>query len=311
VGKRLVFLSSLLTVATGLGVGAFLSLRRGPVTAELPADVLSFPADTVAVLGLDVRYVVGHPLYQRIRSLTGLEETWQAVDRDFGHQPERDVDRGYLGCTSLTPHGSRCLLILRGRFDAGRLAAVASAPGWRKVGRRGLPNYVRSDGASLVLLDDSTLAVATAPDLLHGLVTDRRAGRHGIRGNAAMMASLASVKPGTTLWLVSALDSFSTIQREFGGLRGLPSLDGLQGLTLTAGFDGVAQVEATLTARDEDAAKAVSGVLGLALGALTLAGDRAELAELTSRVNVTTEGRQVHVRAQLSYDAVERLAHHR
>jgi len=318
--SRWVVLGSAVVVTVGalVAMGAiYLSPARAAV-GPMPAEGLILPADTRFVVGLDVRRFVQSELYTTNRR-TMRPESFGELEEKTGLDPERDLDQVVIAGGPSVASGRRQpgLVLVSGRFDRYKLSRAIETSGkgvtWKD--HQGTTVYMFGEGRkgaeAAAFLDDDTLVFGSQA-AVEGTIASRVGGKAPLRTNAALMALLERVKPGSTFWMVGDQSLLSNLPQSVpapGGSDGASlQLPAVQNLIVTGDLDPQIAVEATAETADEVAAKNLADVLRglLALGALQ-GNQKPELKELASAVSVSTEVNQVHVNARIPHALFQSL----
>ena len=323
--SRLVLLAATTVVAVGVtaGVGAlWLSPARASV-GPLPGEALLLPADSRFVMGLDVKRFALSPFYQKFKAERGMKpETLAELEETTGLDPARDIDQIVIAGTGTgrgpgRGHGGVALAL--GRFDLYRLGRAIEAQGKGKgSSHEGVTLYSFADASAqplaVAFLDEASLLIGPK-DRVTAAISSRTRGETPLRTNAALLARVAAVRPGSTFWMVgdqSLLASMPTSLPAPGAASGdagaTLQLPALTGLTVTGDLDPQIAVSVTGEAKDALAAKNLADVVrGLVAMASLQAQQKPELQQLASAVSVATEENRVLVQARVPYELLDSL----
>ena len=315
--SRSVVLGSSLVVIVGalVAMGAiYLSPARAAV-GPMPAEGLVLPADTRFVVGLDVRRMVASDLYTNSAGRRPLRpEAFGELEATTGLNPERDVDQVVIagGPSAGTGPNAPGLVLVSGRFDRYKLSRAIETSGkgvtWKD--HEGTTVYLFREGRkgaeAAAFLDDDTL-VFGGQAAVEATIGSRAGGKAPLRTNAALMALLERVKPGSTFWMVGDQSLLSNLPRSVpapGGSDGASlQLPAVRNLVVTGDLDPQIALEVTAETADEGAARNLADVVRGLLALAALQGNqRPELKELASAVSITTEVNQVHVNARIPHE---------
>ena len=318
--SRLVVLSSFVVAGLGLLVAAgafFLSPARAAV-GPLPPEALALPGDVKFVTGLDVKRFVASPFYQKYAKLgMSRPDAFREIEEKTGLDPERDIDQVIVGGVGRgKDHG---VVVVLGRFDRAKLAGLIEKERqgvtWKRhegaaiylFGEQGRPGAA----GALAFLEDNAMVIGSQA-VVEATVTNHIQGGSSLRGNAELMALIASVRPGSTFWMVGDQTLLADIPKSIpapgAGGSSQVSLPGLKALTARGDLDPVISVEVVGEAADEAAAKNLADVVrGLVALASLQASQKPELKDLASAVSVTTDAHQVRVNARLPYELLDSL----
>ena len=315
--RSVVLLSSLVVVAGALAAMGFLYLSPArAAVGPLPAEGLVLPADTRFVVGLDVRRLVASELYAKNTALR--PDAFAELEARTGLNPERDVDQVVIAggpSAGMGPHGAG-LVLVSGRFDRYKLSRALETSRkdvtWKD--HHGTTVYLYGEGrkgpGAAAFLDDDTLVLGSQA-AVEETVASRSRGSAPLRTNAPLMALLARVKPGSTFWMVGDQTMLANLPRSIpapGGEGSSLQLPALRTLLVTGDLDPQVALEITADTADDAAAKNLADMVrGLTALAALQGGQKPELKELASGINVTTEANQVHVSARIPHALFESL----
>jgi hypothetical protein len=309
------------SIVVSLGVvGALGALYLDPARAAvgpLPAEGLSLPADSRFVMGLDVRRFVGSPFYEKFgrSEETGRPRAFAELEEKTGLNPERDIDNIYVAGSGPAQRGGDGVVLVTGRFDRGRIAtAIETQKKGTAKKYQGVSMYVFSEGRSgrgtgaVALLDDTALVFGSQQSVEKTIAT-RVNGDPGLKGNAPLLALLESVKPGSTFWVVGDQSVMDQMPGQIPGPGGAGlSVPPLKSVVVTGDLDPVVSLDVTGEAAAETAARNLADVVrGMIAFASLQAGQKPEVKELASGINVTTEAARVRITGRFDYEALDAL----
>ncbi|PYQ08113.1 MAG: hypothetical protein DMF83_07635 [Acidobacteria bacterium] len=320
--SRLVVLSALIVVGVGV-VGALGALYFDPARAAvgpLPAEGLALPGDTQFVMGFDVHRFVASPFYQRFgkdRQGQGRPPGFTELEEKTGLNPERDVDRILFAGRGVEKGPEGGVLLVSGRFDRTKLsrAIETETKGVTSKSHEGTTVYLfreevgKKTGAA-AFLDDDTLVLGPR-ESVEATITNYAGGKAPMRSNAALVALLESVKPGSTFWAVGDQSVLSRLPLSIPGAtgQGAISLPPVKSVVVTGDLDPMVAVELTGEAVDGKAAQNLADIVrGFVALASLQASQRPELKELASAVSVTTDAARVHVNLRVPYELIDSLS---
>jgi hypothetical protein len=315
--RTVVFLAMVIVgVGVAAGVGAiFLDPARAAV-GPLEAEGLALPADTRFVLGLDVKRFVASPFYARFATENGQgrPDAFKQIEEKLGLNPERDLDRVVIA--GRDPAGLKKdpgIALITGRFDRYKLGRVAEQrAGVTTKNHQGTSMYLYNEeqkGATAVaFLDDSTLVLGSQA-AVESVIANRANGSGGLRSNAALIALLQGVKPGSTFWMAGDSALLSQMPASLPGAGGnnmaIPSL---KSMVITGDLDPVVAVQLTGETADAAAAQSLADIVRGLVAMLSLqAQQRPEFRQLSSAISVTTEAHKVQINARFPYELLEKL----
>lgn len=247
-------------LAVGLAAGAMAAYMGGfdvlvRRVQDGPAELRFVPQATAFVAYADVQGVMRSDVRQKIRALHGPDRAAQdQFEEATGIDISRDVDHvvafgGPLAGSAPKPP----TVILRGRFDRGRLETRLRAQGGQVDEYRGVPMLMHSlVGMSLAFPEDDLLIVGAPAAVRQAIDARHDAGRTSIRSNADLMRLVRDVTGGTA-WAVARVDTL-------GDMAPVPSaiarhLAGIQWLVVSCRVDGGLHGRVRVDARDEAAAR--------------------------------------------------------
>ena len=324
--SRLVVLGSALVVSTGAmaAVGAlYLDPARAAV-GPLPPQVLSLPAGTRYVMGLDVKRFVASPLYTKFASArtANRPQAFAELEEKTGLNPERDVDQIYVAGSKpgVPGRGGDPLIVVVGRFDRYKVSrAIETAhKGVTSKNVQGTMVYLFNEdtsgrgSAAAAFLDDNTIVMGVQA-AVEETVASRARGEAPLRDNAALLGLLESVHAGSTFWMVGDQTLLSNMPKAIPGPGGPGTsqsleLPALKSLVVTGDLEPQVSIDLTGETGDEPAAKNLADVVrGFVALASLQASQKPELKQLASAISVTTEATRVHVAARVPYEVLESL----
>jgi hypothetical protein len=324
--SRLVVLGATVVVAAG-AMAALGALYLDPARAAvgpLPPQALSLPAGTRYVMGLDVKRFVASPLYAKYAAArtSNRPQAFEELEQKTGLNPERDLDQVYIAGNQAGVPGRSgdALVVVVGRFDRAKVARAIETEkrGVTSKTVEGTVVYLFNESASgkgsgaTAFLDDDTLVMGTQASV-EQTVTARARGEAPLRNNAALLALLESVRPGSTFWMVGDQTLLSNMPKAIPGPGGPGTsqsieLPALKSLMVTGDLDPQVSLDITGEAADEPAAKNLADVVrGFVALASLQANQKPELKQLASAISVTTEASRVHVAARVPYEVLDSL----
>jgi hypothetical protein len=328
--SRLVLLAASLVVILG-ALGAAGALYLDPARAAvgpLPPEALSLPGDTRFVMGLDVKRFVASPFYKRMNTAaTASRRTgpFAEIEEKTGLNPERDIDQIIVaggGQGIRAGRGGQGAVIVLGRFDrykVSRAIETESKKGVTTKTLQGTTIYLFNEGqtgdaaAAVAFVDDGALVMGSQRDVEH-VVSARSRGEATLSGNAALLALLESVRPGSTFWVAGDQTALQGLPRSLPGAGGPEGtsqsieLPALKSVIVTGDLDPEVALDVTGEALDEAAARNLADVVrGFVALASLQAGQKPELKQLASAVSVTTEQTRVRVNARFPYELLDSL----
>lgn len=317
--SRIVLFVGMTVVVVGVaaGLGALWMSSAQAAVGPLAGEALILPQDARFVMGFDVKRFAASPFYARFAVERGMKpEALQQIEERTGLNPSRDIDQIVIAGSGRK--GSPGVAVALGRFDLYKLGRAIETEGKAQgLSHEGVTVYGFGDdearSVAVAFLDESTL-VFGARDQVLAAVSSRTRNETPLKRNAALMARVEKVRPGSTFWMVgdqSLLASLPTsLPAPGASADGSASmtLPALVGLSVTGELDPQVSVEVTGEAKDALSAKNLADVVrGLVAMASLQAQQKPELQQLASAISVTTEENRVLVNARVPYELLEAL----
>lgn len=311
--------SMLAMVALIAGLSWYSSFSAKAAIGDLPPAVRYFPADTQAIVGVNVQAFLSSPFYARAEAKhsreigSGLAEFVEKT----GVDPRTDLDYMVMGGRSNGAGKGRGAAIAIGRFNEQSIMAF--------IRSKCVPIEVRVDDAVVYMIPENSgtqletgIAFLGSSEVVFGdleslkAVLDVRArkpGKEGIERNPGMALMLRELDPGSMFWFAGDAaeilaqspmntpigEKVSSIQSVFGGLNVTDAVSG----------------RVTATARDEEsAAKLVDVVKGfVALGQLASESrpDLSALGDLIKGVQISQQKNRIHITLNFPADLLDKL----
>ena len=306
---------------SALGIGfAFSSRLTGTARAAVgpvPPEALALPADSAMVMGFDVRAVTSSQFYAKFggEGEPGRVEALAELEKRTGLNPQRDIDSIVVAVGLPKPktaegsgHRDGGIVFVTGRFDAARLEASIPESGKAQKERRdGVTVYreAMGKGDGEVAFLDAGILVAGDATLVEAFLANRKSGR-GIRDNAALVAMLERVEPGSTWWAVGGSSVLARATSEMGGA--VPNLPSVKEVVAYGHLDPEVGLTATAEAADSKAATKIADVVRGFSAMLSLqSGQKPELAQIADSISVATEQDKVMIKATITHELIESL----
>jgi hypothetical protein len=321
--SRMVVSLSAAAIAAGAlaAAGAFYLDPARAAVGPLPATGLLLPADTRFVMGIDVQRLTRSAFYQRLAK-DGPQvrpDAFKELEAKTGLVPERDVDRVLIAGRGASADEGGVVLV-QGRFDRTRLSRALETEKKRGVtwkSHAGTTVYLfdeaGKEASALAFLADDTLLMGKAT-ALEATLDSHAQGLQPLRQNAALVALLESVKPGSTFWMVGDQSLLARLPRTLPapgaspGAGGNVSLPALKSLVVTGDVEPQLAFELVGETPDEPAARNLADVVRGFVALLSLqASQKPELKDLASAVSVASEANRVRVSARIPHELLEAL----
>jgi ADP-ribose pyrophosphatase YjhB (NUDIX family) len=318
--SRLAVLVSSIVVVLGLvaGVGALWLNQARAAVGPMPAEALILPADARFVMGFDVKRFTASPFYARFASERGMQpEALRELEEKTGLNPTRDIDQIVVAGSPAAGKSAPGLAMVFGRFDTYKLGRAMETEG-KVVGHNvdgvSVYGFKEDDAKSLAVafLDQSHLLFGPRTEV-EAAIASRTRGETPFRKNAALLALVEKVRPGSTFWMVgdqSLLAGMPTSVPAPGASAdgATVQLPALKSLMVTGDLDPQVSLSVTGEAVDETAAKNLADVVRGFVALMSLqARQKPELQQLASAVTVATEQTRVLISARVPYELLDAL----
>lgn len=319
--SRIVLIAAMTVVAVGVvaGLGALWMDPARAAVGPLAGEALILPKDSRFVMGFDVKRFAASPFYAKFASQRSMRpEALAELEEKTGLNPARDIDQIVIAGSG-GKQGTPGLAVAFGRFDLYKLGrAIETGGKATSASHEGVSVYSFADGersaVALAFLDESTLLFGPKPQVLEA-ISARTRGEAPLQSNAALMARVEQVRPGSTFWMVGdqslLADLPTTIPAPGASADGSASsitLPALVGLTVTGDLDPQVALQVTGEARDALAARNLADVVrGFVALASLQAQQKPELQQLASAISVATEENRVLVSTRIPYEVIEAL----
>lgn len=321
---RCVLVGSGAVVVLGLGAGLLAYYSGGlPLLSAArtgPPELSYVPADAALVAYADVRSVMDSQFRQRIRDLVPEEDRGrEAFQRETGIDLERDIDH-VVACVLPGAGDDGGLVLARGRFDVGRLEALAREHGAESEQYRGTPillmagHRAREDAApapsggrrgGLALIGPELVALGDEVSLRR--TVDTAAGAPNVTTNDEVMGLVAAIEPDAHAWAVGRFEALAStrklpaeVSRQIPPLKWFAASGRVDG-----GIAGTLRAEA----RDESSAQNLRDVIrGFFALAKMQAGPDPNLQAMLNALQLSGEGTTVEVSFALPAEVIETLS---
>jgi hypothetical protein len=301
---RKLLIGSTAVVVAGLCTGllAFYGGMLPGREAAVRTEFSYIPADVSAVAFADVRGIMDSEFRQRLREVMPTGSEKDRLLEETGIDVERDIDTVVAGLTGGDTTGA--VVVMRGRFDQGRIEALALQNGARQeqYGGRALLvglSEVRSDEhvPSLAFLDANLLAIGDISGIRSAI--DVAAGGHGVTSNPDMMRVIGTVEGSGHAWVVGRADQLTGQSQVPDQVRS--QIEGLDWLSISAAIDRDVRGLVRAEARDEQSAQQLRTLLAGAMAAARMFGEQdPRLVAALNSVQMTGTGRSVEMSFELS-----------
>ena len=213
----------------------------------LAGEALILPADARFVIGLDVKRFTASPFYEKFAAERGMKpDALAELEEKTGLNPARDIDQIVIAGAGVTA-ARRAIAVATGRFDLYRLGRAIETDGKaQSSNHEGVTVYTFADDSkqplAVAFLDESTLVFGPKEQVL-AAVSSRTRSEAPLKTNAALMARIEKVRPGSTFWMVGDQSLLASLPTSIPAPGASPdaastlSLPALTGLTVTGDLD--------------------------------------------------------------------------
>lgn len=289
-------------VVTGLAIGLVAWLGGGlPALAQgHPDELRHLPADAALISFANVREVMDSELRERLRERESETSGAGAIETLTGIDIDTDIDRVAAALAPNDRDDGDGIVVLAGRFDAGRIESIAIARGGIRVEHDGRPlilldinrDDAGDDDGALAFLEPGVLALGS-----ESLVRQALDGGVGADSNERLMGLLEHVDDGSTAWTVGSLDDLQDGEWIPDQLASQASQ--IAAFALGGQVNGGVRGRLTAEATDEETGRNLRDLVQgfLALGRLQ-AAERPALATALNALQLSLDGSHV----MLSFD---------
>ena len=309
-GRGRIALALVLSTAAVGGVAAVATRAPEPARFSLPPAAALLPPKASFVAGVDVQRLVASPAYQRFRresAPTGVD-MWAEIEKRTGVRPERDVDALVMASDSA---GSGLTAVV-GRFERAKVEGALGAMSGisaREHGQRKIwASETRAAGKdhAVAVVDDGLLLMGSLGEVEAGLER-RETKAAGLTSNAALLALASRVEPGSTFWMCGdqgAMSAAGNLAPQAAGW----TLPQVKAFVVSGAIDPEVRADIVAETGDDAAAKNVAEMVRTLIGLVSMqGGQRPELKELTSGIQVTQQGPEVRIAARIAHDTLAKL----
>ena len=281
---RYFLIGSALVVVAGLCTGLVAYYNGGLLgRAADTSDFAYLASDSTAVAYADVRAIMSSEFRQKLRQFlpTGDEKT--RIQEETGVDIEHDIDTVLAGFSGNGVDNGGAFVVLRGRFDNGRIETTAVQHGARVEQYQGKRLLVLSErrghamhsapgaveagettqGMALAFLEPGCLAMGDLRSVRRAL--DTNAAKSDITKSADLMKLVNDVRSGANAWVVSRFDEISKSEHVPDQVR--QHLPAVQFLAVSAHVNGGLNGMLRAETRDAQSAQDLKAVVGGALAA--------------------------------------------
>lgn len=307
----------------GLGTGLIASYMGLPVSllsnAAGPDELQYVPQNAAVVAYANVRDVMNSEFRQRFRALEPQSAERDAFEEKTGLKIDQDIDSivaaFFPGGETATDHPEKSAIVLaRGRFEAGRLEALALEHGGSVVdykGKRLLSHTQRSgsdDGPMALGFVEADLVAMGSLDAVKQAI-DAGADNRNVMSNNDLMRLVADLD-NSNAWAVGRFDALAREARLPSDVQAqLPAVTLFSAAGhINGGVSGVFKAEA----RDEAAAQNLRDIVrGFLAMARLQSGSRPGIQQLVDSLQMSGDGKTVALSFNIPsefFDALEAIA---
>jgi len=312
--------AAILTI--GLGTGLVASYMGLPVSllssAAGPDDLKYVPQNAAVVAYANVRDVMNSDFRQRFRQLEPQSADRDEFEQKTGLDIERDIDSVvaafFPNGESIAEHPERSAVVLaRGRFEAGRLEALALEHGGTAEDYKGkrllshLEQGGTGDGMAVGFVEPDLVALGSLAAVK--LAIDAGADNRNVMSNNDLMRLVAEMD-SSNAWAVGRFDAIAREASLPSDLQAqLPTVTWFSAAGhINGGVSGVLKAEA----RDEAAAQNLRDMLrGFLAMARLQTGSRPGIQQMVDSIQLSGDGKTVALSFAVPsefFDALEALA---
>lgn len=303
----------------GLGTGLVASYVGLPVSlmsrAAAPNELQYIPQDTAVVAFANVRDVMNSEFRQRFRERQPSSTEREEFERKTGVDIERDIDSvvaAFMPRGQQTSNEESALVLARGRFEPGRLEALALEHGGQAEdyrGKRVLTHTERNQRGTMAVgfVEADLVALGSLGAVKRAI--DAGIENRNVVSNNELMRLVAEID-SSNAWAVGRLDTLARDVQLPSEVRAqLPMLSWFSAAGhVNGGVSGVLKAEA----RDEEAAQNLRDMArGLLAMARLQSGSRPGMQQMVDSLQLSGEGRTVALSFSIPsefFDALEALA---
>ncbi len=303
---------AVLTVAIA-GLAFYSDFAARAFVQDLPSAIRYLPADSQAVVGMNVQKFIASPAYAQLMEKHG-QEIGANLDKLVaitGVDPRRDLDY-IIGASRPSERKGAGVVIAIGRFNpSGITNFINSHATPIKLDYKGVtvlmvPESNTTGGQlekGIAFLSDSEIAAGDL-ESIHA-VLDVRAGAPGIHTNTALSSLLAQLGPKEMFWFAG---DASILSKAPANAQITPAISAIQSIFGTLDITTSVNGRVTVGAKDDTSAGQLADfVRGLvALGNLA-GGQNPDLAALVKGVQVTQHSNQFEVTITIPLDLLQKL----
>jgi hypothetical protein len=319
---RYFFIGSVMVLVLGLGIGlvAYYGGVPGGLFASSPgpAELKYVPKDAVVVAYANVQDVMRSDLRQRLMKLEGTpgQGGREEFKRETGIDIETDIDYvlACMGPKAGEADPGRALVLAHGRFDEGRLEAMARQHGGQVEQYKGKRLLTATGKGSkedaeagnrpamaMTFIEPSLVAMGTAEMVKQAI--DTGASGANITSNAELMQLVGEMEHGS-MWAVGRFDSLTSTAKLPAEVAG--KIPPITWFAASGRVNGGMQAMVKAETQTEDAANNLRDIIrGFAALAKMQAGNRPEMQAMWPQVELGGTGKTVSVSFAVSSELLD------
>jgi hypothetical protein len=323
---RYFLIGSGLVVVVGLCTGlvaSYSSQLPGLGSSVGPSELTYLPSDSSAIAFADVNAIMNSQFRERLRQFVPTGTERDRLLAETGIDIERDIDTVVAGLGAGGGMDAAPVIILRGRFDAARIEALATQHGGTAQEYQGtrMVRFGQSDQTpademdhspmsrgGVAFLETGLLAIGEVPALERAI--DAATREPDVTGNAALMDQVADIQRTGNAWIVGRFEHLANAPHMPEHVR--TQLPAIEWLSVSADIDqGIGGFIRAQTA-DEQAAEDLRAIVNGALAAARLAGGQDQkFAAMLQSLQSTGTGRTVQLSFQLGPEIIDLIGRDR
>jgi hypothetical protein len=313
---RYFLIGSALVVVVGLCTGLVAYYNGSAAGAARLPELVYVPADASAVAYADVQHIMTSEFRQKLRAVLPTGQDKDQLMAETGIDIEHDIDTvvAGMGGAKADPHGA--LVLFRGRFDTGKIEALAQQHGavvQEYNGKRMLLHPLSTGGPAatppenltpgIAFLEPGLLALGSREALQRAI--DSPSQSEGVTSNAEMMTFVTSAQQSGNAWIVGRFDALADQPLPPQVRQQLPSLDWFM---VSANVDRDVQGTIRAEARDEQAGEQLRNIVTGGLAALRMfSGHDARFDAALNSLQASGTGKTVELTFTVSPEVLDAL----
>jgi hypothetical protein len=293
----------MIVIGVGLSVGLVayyngsLPLRSSTVG---PAELAYLPTDTNAIACANVNEIMNSEFRQKLRQVLPTGQEKDRLLSEIGLDIEHDIIRVVAGASGGAQPLHSATVLVRGRFDASRMEALAVQHGAKVSEYKGKRMVVADDASmspgpdhfsgALAFLEPDLIALGEASAIQRSI--DVNISHEDATRNSELMKFIQDAELGSNAWAIGKVDEMTKSTPLPDEIK--QHLPPMQWFMVTAHIDGGVSGKVRAEARDEESAQQLRAVVNGALAAGQLmAGRDSRMDAVLKSIQVTGSGTTV------------------